>query len=50
MNEVTLPTFTRHYKYTSKIDDGGFLIKYVVTTDIKPIDEHRPQQRSPIKQ
>jgi hypothetical protein len=50
MNEVTVPTFTRHYKYTNKVDEGAFLIKYFVTTDIKPIDEYKPPQKSPIKQ
>jgi hypothetical protein len=39
MNEVAVSTFTRHYKYTSKVDEGAFLIKYFVTADIKPIDD-----------
>lgn len=49
MNEVTVPTFTRHYKYTNKVDEGAFLIKYFLTTDIKPIDEYKPPQKSPTK-
>jgi hypothetical protein len=50
MNEATVPTFTRHYKYTNKVDEGGFLTKYLVTSDVKPIDDIKPHQKSPQKQ
>jgi hypothetical protein len=48
MNEATLQTFTRHYKYKNKIDEGGFLTKYFLNTDPKSFDEPKPNP-SPIK-
>jgi hypothetical protein len=40
MNEATVPTFTRHYKYTNKVDEGGFLTKYAKPNlkEIKVVD------------
>ena len=50
MNDLTVPTFTRHYKYTYKDDEVGFLTKYFVTSDVKPINDIKLRQRSPQKQ
>lgn len=35
MAEVGLPTFVRHYKYRTRMEEGPFVVKYVLTGDVK---------------
>lgn len=35
MAEVGLPTFVRHYKYKTRMEEGPFVVKYVLTGDVK---------------
>lgn len=39
MTEVGLPTFVRHYKYKTRMEEGPFVVKYVLTGDVKGIPE-----------
>ena len=35
MAEVGVHTFVRHYKYTTRMEEGPFDVKYVLTGDVK---------------
>ena len=35
MSEISIPTFTRHYKYKTKIEDNPFIIRYLIAAEIK---------------
>jgi hypothetical protein len=39
MTELAIPTFTRHYKYKSKIEESAFIIKYLISGDQKSHEE-----------
>ena len=35
MAEVGVHTFVRHYKYRTRMEEGPFVVKYVLTGDVK---------------
>ena len=46
MTEVGLPCFVRHYKYKTRMEEGPFVVKYVLNGDVKgmPEAEGKPEK------
>lgn len=44
MSEISIPTFTRHYKYKAKIEDNPFIIRYLIAAELKNNNSTSPEK------